>query len=851
MPILQLHYTSCRSGLSGHSGFQTRSISPGLNPEAVQQIEPLCQYVPPRGAAANPTAEEIDRSFPVSFRRATLRDGRWLLLRTQLAGTNYDGRPGNLFSHALIGSAAPAPDFDPLRICFWPHWKKRLSPEEDLPTAPPPLPVIPETEVSAQPGLPISRLREFLNSAPERIPLASQMLRSILLIHSERRSLLIVDQPDRALFWLSVLLTALPLPLAQTLSFNTWQTGFEALADLNMTGPGSEIAEDLCAGATDPRYQLFDFPNRRFCNPAGASGDFAETAISLIATGQDQELRELHALMACFGETGFSDALNQLAGLFALRNAQRPLPIGWALPEFLIQRLEPRHLLKCAEILKTMLNSQDWSQRPELLDALVRLVQVAHAENQHEDFSQTVFEVTGILWRRQFLTSPDAREPIARCVTQLQRLIPAKLHQHPEGLLSEQELAAFLEQLFQKAPQHLNAALADLSHRTLVAAPADFTIAPWPTVRESLARIHRSHSSGSAVIPLEWCGGHYPTLAAWIVAWTENDHPEADQLAEHLATRIHSSPGIPEPAVVSALLRRLDELAASRFLQAAWNCRVEHQLRAWLPVLAESITGFAQDVPRFWGGHRRELMTALLARLDDAGREKLMIDLFRAGLEDMLPVSDSAELLRVASAAVSLDRLDQPSADIVQRLTLRGLAVQHTDSARMQVRLLMERLERTDPATSAEYQKVADLLPQVSDDDFTAATMSLLELSFLGSQSADSGAALYRLLSTSQNRSALVETGLQRLFGEGSARNWTAECWVSAAGLLLQPELRERSALRRSLVESLRKLPRAFWRQCRRHAEVRWSGPQNREQLRDWRNLFAKPSSPWWRRWWW
>lgn len=850
MPILQLHYTSCRAGLSGHSGFQTRAVSGGLSAEAVQQIEPLCHYVPPRGAVSNPTAEQIDRVFPVSFRRATLRDGRWLLLRTQLAGTNYDGRPGNIFSHALIGDGPPEIGFDPLRICFWPHWKKRLLPEEDLPIASPPLPLLSESDVFSRQGLPISRLQDFLQAAPERIPVACQMLRAIWRISTERRCLLIVDQPDCGLLWLSVLLTALPLPLAQTLTFNTWQSGFESLADLSLTGPGSELAEDLSDGPTDQRYQLFDFPNRRFCDPPGARGDFAETVISLIASGEDHTLRELHAFIAWFGETGFSDALNPATTLFVQQNAQQPLPAGWELSEFLVKRLQPRHLLKCTGLLKRMLEHHDWSQRPDLLEALAHLFQAGSEEDRTTGFDKAVLEFCGILWQRQFLNPPESREPIGRCLNQLQRLIAAKRTSDPGGLLSEQQLSGYLTLLFQKAPQHLNAAIADLALRTQAEDTADFTRAPWPAVRETLAKHIRGQSGEEVAIPLDWCSRRYLLLAAWIALLTEHAEPAGDELAASLAAQLDWPPRMLEPATASALLRRLDEIAASRFLKAAWCRIVKKLMHVAQPAWAESLGGFAENAPRFWRVHSQELMPALLKQLDGAGQQQLNISLLRAGLEELLPYADSAELLRSAAAAVSLDCHDQPSADLIRRLRDRGVVVEQTESARMKTWLLIERFGRAASPAETELQEMAQLLTDLSDEDFFAAAMSLFEQSLRRDETGDSTVTLYRRLAGERNCSGSVEACLLRLLSLASTRNWPAECWVNVAAFLLQPELREQAALRGGFVESLRNLPRAFWWQCSRHAEVRWSGSQHRQLLREWRNLFAKPSGPWWRRWW-
>src|SRR5580693_236065 len=101
MAFKQLYYTSCEHGLGGYSGYQFNAVTPGVSPAVMREVEDRTLYQPPGWLLTGPRADAPD-GYPVAFSYGT-SDATDAVITAQVvsAGTDYSGRPGNYFAHAL------------------------------------------------------------------------------------------------------------------------------------------------------------------------------------------------------------------------------------------------------------------------------------------------------------------------------------------------------------------------------------------------------------------------------------------------------------------------------------------------------------------------------------------------------------------------------------------------------------------------------------------------------------------------------------------------------------------------------------------------------------------------------
>ena len=127
MTLLELHYTSAEQGLGGSPGFQFVQLSAGLDPGVCRQVESLLAYEPPRTAPSQPTPAQI-ADFPVSLSHTLLTGGAAVLCHAAYTGTDYSGRFGNFYAHALYLPGGPGDLGAVLPIDTWESVSWRTQP---------------------------------------------------------------------------------------------------------------------------------------------------------------------------------------------------------------------------------------------------------------------------------------------------------------------------------------------------------------------------------------------------------------------------------------------------------------------------------------------------------------------------------------------------------------------------------------------------------------------------------------------------------------------------------------------------------------------------------------------------
>src|SRR6266568_1793001 len=143
MAFQQLYYTSCEHGLAGYSGYQFNAVTPGVSPVVMREVEDRTVYEPPGWLLATPRPDDPE-SYPVAFCHGMSgATGTVITAQVVFAGTDYSGRPGNYFAHALV-TDTPEQDFGPLLpVELWGAelWQRHPADDTELPELPgPPLP---------------------------------------------------------------------------------------------------------------------------------------------------------------------------------------------------------------------------------------------------------------------------------------------------------------------------------------------------------------------------------------------------------------------------------------------------------------------------------------------------------------------------------------------------------------------------------------------------------------------------------------------------------------------------------------------------------------------------------------
>ena len=317
--VLQLHYTSCRRGLSGHPGFQTRAASRGLTTGERRQIEAKALYSPPRDAPRDPDAGQL-ADFPVAFRTVELSSGRIAVLRAVYNGADYSGRPGNYFVHALVLDGGVAA-FWPIDLYGWKGWVGRLAAGDDdgEPEPLPSLPIEALGDVAPEPDFSFAGIGAFLGGEAGRQETLGRMLRAVFRRAEDSRSLVIRERSGAAAAaWIAGVQKAFPAGCRREVACSTFQSEPRSVLPVNGTTGRTEFLFD----ETERKYQfyLFDFVSGEHSDvpeDGGAGGEYAGRVAEWMATRPDR-MEGFHAFAGLFDAVAVGPELVHILRLYRL-----------------------------------------------------------------------------------------------------------------------------------------------------------------------------------------------------------------------------------------------------------------------------------------------------------------------------------------------------------------------------------------------------------------------------------------------------------------------------------------------------------------------------------------------------
>jgi len=309
----QLHYTSCRYGLSGYAGFQTRAMSRDIKPEEQRAVERLGIYKPPRHLPDEPNQSEIDGLFPKAYRHTYLESGRLAIVKSVYVGQDYTQRWGNYFSHSLIIDRL-LEDIWPVDLYEWDGWKNQVLPDEDIESASfelLPVKLTPNIEAYSFPSL-----QEFMAEEPEHKNQLAAMIQAVFLRPETSRNVVIIEELEtNGLFWIACLQKSFPPSHQKELGCSSFQFDPRACLAINVT-----LGEtDLVLGDNERKYQfyVFDFVTGNHSNIESIN-EYAAT-ISAWMTDQPHKLQAFYDFTRQFDHNTLNQELESLLDLFKLK----------------------------------------------------------------------------------------------------------------------------------------------------------------------------------------------------------------------------------------------------------------------------------------------------------------------------------------------------------------------------------------------------------------------------------------------------------------------------------------------------------------------------------------------------
>jgi hypothetical protein len=245
MAFLQLYYTSCEHGLGGYGGYQFNAITPGTPAVLLREVEERTVYEPPRSLLADP---EDPEAYPIAFSYGMSEAaGMAVAAHVVFTGTDYSGRPGNYFVHALATSA-PERDFEsllPAELWGAELWRTGPADGTELPEIPGPLP----RGVIDRPGT-----QAFLDARAAESVLP-ELLTAVGQAMSGKRPVLVVshDVTENA-WWIAAISYLLGEHLGYQMTFTTYshQPGYSRY---HLTG----VLPDMLPADAGASFQMFDF----------------------------------------------------------------------------------------------------------------------------------------------------------------------------------------------------------------------------------------------------------------------------------------------------------------------------------------------------------------------------------------------------------------------------------------------------------------------------------------------------------------------------------------------------------------------------------------------------------------
>ena len=373
MAFQQLYYTSCETGLAGYGGYQFNAVTPGTSPLVMREVEDRSVYEPPRWLIAEPCLDEPE-AYPIALSYAISEaTGAVIVTHVMFAGTDYSGRPGNYFAHALVTNT-PRPDFGsvlPAELWGAELWRGTPIESNELPELQGPLP----RGVVDRPGV-----QAFLDARGTERVLPELLTAIWRAMAGDRLVLLASNDANENIWWIAAVSYLLGPRLASAMTFTTYSHRPD-FSRHHLIG----LQADAVPPDADSGFQLFDLDAGK--TPGGVPHPLA-TLLAGTGVMATEDLWRQATAFASGTEQGPDDWLGPVAAATGLLRGQLSAGETDALVRWLpgaADRIPPQH---AGVVLGVALDQPDAELADKQLVSLLDLARRLRSPVQAERLEQ-------------------------------------------------------------------------------------------------------------------------------------------------------------------------------------------------------------------------------------------------------------------------------------------------------------------------------------------------------------------------------------------------------------------------------------------------------------------------------
>ena len=260
----QIIYTSCMRGIDGvNDGQQIFSYDKGFADSKSDAVKSLFTFQIPALEPGQIMTEELATQMPSAFLYRYLDNGKCAVTLNTYLGRDYMGSAGRFGNHLSHSIVCDFPDFDVYPCEIYGSSSLRNHMEFDEVNNPNPPEYLPVPELEKGYFADIDSIIDFLGGG-DNLEYFKKMFIAMVSFKSDRKRVVICDQPENIVKWIAALQYTLPLDIAKRVNFTTYEFDPE-LSPAQICGVvSSGTRYNPQSYVQSGRHFVFDFINNRF-----------------------------------------------------------------------------------------------------------------------------------------------------------------------------------------------------------------------------------------------------------------------------------------------------------------------------------------------------------------------------------------------------------------------------------------------------------------------------------------------------------------------------------------------------------------------------------------------------------